>query len=76
MGIATVQVGAPVYVPAGEYLNGATLTEPQWARPGRHTMGAAFAQQQDAAGMLEIESIDGAPVMWSACCCGADHDHA
>lgn len=75
MEIATVQVAAPVYVPAGQYLNGAVLDAPQWARPGTHTMEAAFAQQQDAAGMLEVESIDGAQVLWSACCGGGDHSH-
>lgn len=75
MQIATVRVAAAVYVPAGEYLNGATLDAPQWARPGQHTMGVEFAQKQDAAGMLEIESIDGASVVW-ATCCGGDHNHA
>lgn len=74
MRVATVDVCAPVSVPAGEYLNGAVLDAPQWARKGTHTMGVAFAQKQEAAGMLEIVSIDGAPVVWSACCGGA-HDH-
>lgn len=74
MQIATVDVCAPVYVPPGEYLNGAALNHPQWARQGRHTMGADFAQAQEAAGMLEIESVDGTPVVWGACC-GGDHDH-
>lgn len=72
MRIATVQVAAPVYVPAGQYLNGAVLAAPEWARKGTHTMDADFAQAQDAAGMLEIESIDGAQVLW-ATCCGGDH---
>jgi len=75
MRIATVQVAAPVRVPVGQYLNGVVLAAPEWARKGTHTMGADFAQQQDAAGMLEIESIDGAPVVWGACC-GGDHNHA
>lgn len=75
MKIATVSVCAAIYVPTGEYLNSVVLDAPQWARPGLHTMGVEFAQKQDAAGMLEIESIDGAPVVWGACCGGA-HDHA
>ncbi len=75
MRIATVQVAAPVYVPAGQYLNGVTLDAPAWARPGQHTMDAEFARQQDAAGMLEIESIDGAMVLWAPCCGGGAHDH-
>lgn len=75
MKIATVQVAAPVYVPAGQYLNGAVLDAPQWARKGTHTMGAEFAQAQDAAGMLEVESIDGVQVLWAPCCGGSDHNH-
>lgn len=74
MKIATVSVCAAIYVPAGQYLNGVVLTAPEWARKGTHTMEAEFAQQQDAAGMLEVESIDGAPVVWGACCSG-DHNH-
>lgn len=74
MRIATVQVAAPVYVPAGQYLNGAELAAPEWARKGTHTMEADFAQQQEAAGMLEIESIDGTTVVWASCC-GGDHNH-
>jgi hypothetical protein len=74
MKIATVSVCAAIYVPAGQYLNGAVLASPQWARPGTHTMEAEFAQAQDAAGMLEVESIDGAPVVWASCC-GGDHNH-
>ena len=76
MRIATVQVAAPVRVPAGQYLNGAVLAAPEWARKGTHTMEAEFAQKQDAAGMLEVESIDGAPVLWASCCTGGAHDHA
>jgi len=68
MQIAKVNVAAPVYVPSGEYLDGAVLAEPAWARRGQHTMSAEFARTQDAAGMLEIESIDGAQFMWAACC--------
>jgi len=75
MKIATVSVCAAIYVPAGQYLNGAVLDAPQWARKGSHTMEAEFAQAQEAAGMLEIESIDGATVVWGACC-GGDHAHA
>lgn len=74
MRIATVQVAAPVRVPTGQYLNGAVLAAPEWARNGTHTMEAGFAQAQEAAGMLEVDSIDGAPVVWGACCSG-DHDH-
>ena len=74
MKIATVSVCAAIYVPAGQYLNGVVLDAPQWARKGTHTMEAEFAQAQEAAGMLEIESIDGATVVWGACCSGA-HDH-
>jgi len=74
MKIATVSVCAAIYVPAGQYLNGAVLAAPEWARKGTHTMEAEFAQKQDAAGMLEIESIDGAPVLWASCCTG-DHSH-
>ena len=76
MQIAKVNVAAPVYVPGGEYLDGAVLAEPAWARRGQHTMSAEFARTQDAAGMLEIESIDGAPFMWAACCASGSHDHA
>lgn len=75
MQIATVQVVAPVYVRAGQYLDGVVLDAPQWARPGRHAMEAGFAQLQDAAGMLEVESVDGVPVVWGACCSGGSHDH-
>jgi len=75
MKIATVSVCAAIYVPAGQHLNGAVLDAPQWARKGTHTMEAEFAQQQEAAGMLEVESIDGATVVWGACCGGA-HDPA
>ncbi len=74
MRIATVQVAAPVYVPAGQYLNGAVLAAPEWARKGTHTMEAEFAHAQEAGGMLEVESIDGAPVVWVSCC-GGDHNH-
>lgn len=70
MKIATVNVGAPVYVPAGGYLDGAVLDSPAWARKGGHTMEVEFAQAQEKNGMLEIESIDGDPVVWGACCGG------
>lgn len=71
MKIAKVNVGAPVYVPAGIYLDGAVLESPAWARQGQHTMESAFAHEQEAGGLLEIESIDGAPVVWGSCC--SDH---
>lgn len=34
------------------------------------TLEAGFAQAQEQNGMLEIVSIDGAPVVWGACCGG------
>lgn len=71
MKIAKVNVGAPVYVPAGGYLDGAVLDSPAWAHKGSHTLEAGFAQAQEQNGMLEIVSIDGAPVVWDACC--GDH---
>ena len=71
MSIAKCHVAAAVYVPAGEHLNGEMLAAPAWARPGVHMLGAEFARKQDAAGMLEIESVDGAPVLWASCCGGS-----
>lgn len=73
MKIATVNVAAPVLVPAGGHLNGVTLDAPAWARKGSHMMSEEFARTQDAAGMLEIVSIDGVAFHWGACCSGGDH---
>lgn len=71
MKIAKCSVGAAIYVPAGEYLDGVTLTEPTWARPGEHTLEHEFAHAQEQNGYLEIIDVDGAPALWGACC--ADH---
>jgi len=71
MKIAKVNVGAPVYVPAGGYLDGAVLESPAWARQGEHTMESGFAHAQEQNGMLEVVSVDGAPVVWGSCC--SDH---
>lgn len=70
MKIAKCNVGSPVYVPAGEYLDGSVLAAPEWARQGEHTLGHAFAHEQEANGMLEIIDVDGAPVIWGSCCTG------
>lgn len=68
MSIAKCNVGSSVYVPAGEYLNGAVLDAPQWAHKGTHTLGHDFAVQQEQNGMLEIVDVDGIPVLWGSCC--------
>lgn len=70
MKIAKCNIGSPVYVPAGEHLDGAVLESPAWARQGTHFLGHDFAHTQEAIGMLEIMEIDGAPVIWGACCAG------
>jgi hypothetical protein len=70
MKIALCNVGSPVYVPAGEYLDGAVLDAAQWARNGEHSLSSEFAHQQEQSGMLEIVNIDGAPVVWGSCCSG------
>jgi hypothetical protein len=65
MQIAKVNVAAPVYVPSGEYLDGAVLAEPAWARRGQHTMSAEFARTQDAAGLpidAATKLMDGTPI--------------
>lgn len=76
MKTAKCHVAAPIYVPAGEHLNGEILQEPRWARVGEHVLGADFAAQQEAAGLCEIERVDGVPVYWSACCSGGSHEHS
>lgn len=68
MKIATCDVGSPVYVPSGEYLDGSVLEAPAWARKGRHTLSEAFARLQEQNGLLEIDLIDGRRVVWGSCC--------
>lgn len=68
MTTAICNVGSPIYVPAGEYLDGEVLEAPAWARKGVHTLSTHFALQQESNGYLEISSIDGNPVVWGACC--------
>lgn len=70
MSIAKCNVGAPVYVPAGEHLDGAMLDSAQWARPGEHFLSHEFAHAQEQNGYLEIAEVDGVPVVWGACCAG------
>lgn len=71
MKIATCNVNSPVYVPAGQYLDGAVLDSAAWARDGSHDLEEDFARQQESNGMLEIVSIDGATAIWGSCC--SDH---
>lgn len=68
MSIAKCNVGSPVYIPSGEYLNGAVLDAPQWAHKGVHTLCHDFAVQQEQNGMLEIVDVDGTPVLFGSCC--------
>lgn len=68
MHIAKCNVGSPVYVPEGEYLNGEVLDAPQWAHKGTHMLSHAFAVTQEQHGMLEIIDVDGCPVVWGSCC--------
>lgn len=69
MPIAKVHVSVSVLVPVGEYLDGATLNAPQWARAGVHTLNAEFARQHPQ--RLVVESIDGQPAGGYDSCCGA-----
>jgi len=68
MKIAHVNIAAPVYVPAGEYLNGEILAAPAWAHVGECDLSETFARTQEANGYLEIDTIDGVAVVWGACC--------
>lgn len=70
MKVALCNIGSPVYVPAGEYLDGFVIDSAQWARNGEHSLSSAFAHKQEANGMLEIVSVDGVPIMWGGCCSG------
>lgn len=70
MKIAKCNVGSPVYVPAGEYLDGQSLEVGQYARQGEHFLAHDFAHVQEQNGNLEIVEVDGVPVVWGACCAG------
>lgn len=72
MSIATVAVIRPIRIPAGDHLDGATLTSPAWAMEGQHTISTGAARQAEADGYCEILSVDGAREVWAACCIG-DH---
>lgn len=69
-----IYVIRPIRLPAGATLNGAACTAPTWASKGWHTVDAVTfaANDWEARGFVESVEIDGAPVMWSACC--ADHN--
>lgn len=69
MKIASVIVCAPVYVPAGEILDGTKLSVGTWIRSGE-TRGLSldFAETQERGGLLEVVAVDGAPVVRATCC--------
>lgn len=75
MKTAQIKISAPVYFAAGEHLNGATLTAPEWVRIGGATVEIQKAQALERDGFADIVSIDGEANVWGACCDGA-HDHA
>lgn len=67
--IASVIVCAPVYIPAGEMLDGAALSTGVWVRSGEtHGLSLSFAEDQERAGLLEVVAVDGAPVVRATCC--------
>lgn len=68
MSIAKCNVGSPVYVPAGEHMDGAVLTNPDWARKGIHFLSHNFAVKQEQNGLLEIAEIDGETFSKTPCC--------
>lgn len=62
MSFAIVEVVSPILV------NG------EWVRSGEVSIPADEAKQHEALGLVDIVNIDGAPVVWGACCSG-DHPH-
>lgn len=67
--VASVIVCAPVYVPAGEILDGSALDSGAWVRPGEpRRLSLDFAESQERAGLLEVVAVDGAPVVRATCC--------
>ena len=74
MTTAQINISAPVRFEAGEHLNGATLTAPEWVRSGPATVSVERAEALERDGYADIISKDGKPYTWAACCDGA-HDH-
>lgn len=74
MSKAQIRVSAPVLFAVGDYLNGATLTEPQWVRSGAAEVDADKAEALERDGYADIISRDGQANVWAPCC-GGSHDH-
>lgn len=73
---ARITVSAPVLLAAGEFLNGKTLSGPEWVRSGEAEVSIERAEALERDGYADILSKGGVPYRWSACCSGGDHDHA
>lgn len=71
---AIVNVTAPVYFAAGEWLNGVVLTGSCWVRSGTAEVSAERAAELSTQGYADVLSVDGADITWGACCGGA-HEH-
>lgn len=74
MSKAQIRVSAPVLFVAGDYLNGATLTAPQWVRSGLAEVDASKAEALERQGYADIISREGQASVWGPCCGGA-HEH-
>lgn len=72
---AVINVSAPVYVQAGEHLNGATLASAEWVRSGRATVSIEKAEALERDGFADIVSKGGAAYTWGPCCDGSAHNH-
>lgn len=75
MSTAQITVSAPVYLEAGEHLNGKTLAAPEWVRSGEATVSLERAEALERDGYADILSKGGKPYYWAACCDGSAHDH-
>ncbi len=75
MKTAQINVSAPVYLAAGEYLDGVVLAAPQWVRSGTVTVELSRAEAFERDGYADIVLKDGQPYTWTACCSGTDHNH-
>lgn len=71
--IVTAEVIRPVRIPAGELLDGRTVTEPTWVMDGRHDIDADLIDRMEWAsrGFVAPEMAGDKPIIWAACCqCG------